>query len=281
VLDPGTRVIGAGQPARSGIETAGERLGDAFACHDFRIKQPEQKKECSEGFVLDAAGRCVCPEGTTFRNGRCTSGGKKQPQPEPKACALLPGMIRTANGDCVCPRGTVLGTNGCYKPQSQCTLLPGMIRTKNGQCICPKGTELKNEACRKIVQTPPTRQCSIPGQVKTKDGRCVCPRGTDLRNGACRKVVVQTCAVGTVGKFPNCRKVNRVPVIRINPTVINPGIKLNQPRNPTVKQPVVKQPVVRKPVVRQPVVKKPVVRKPVIRKPVIRTPVVKGKTPIK
>ena len=102
-----------------------------------------------------------------------------------------------------------------------------MIRTQSGKCICPKGTELKNGACRKVEQ-PPVRQCKLlPGQIRTENGRCVCPRGTKLVNGQCRKTTVECpqgtrlkngtcvpvvvvepkgCPVGTIGKYPNCRK---------------------------------------------------------------------------
>ena len=43
---------------------------------------PKQVKEqCSAGFVMNDAGRCVCPEGTTFRNGQCVGGGEPPPPP--------------------------------------------------------------------------------------------------------------------------------------------------------------------------------------------------------
>ena len=120
-----------------------------------------------------------------------------------------------------------------------------MIRTQSGKCICPKGTELKNGACRKVEQ-PPARQCKLlPGQIRTENGRCVCPRGTKLASGQCRKTTVECpqgtrlkngtcvpvvvvdpkgCPVGTVGKYPNCRKPPRVrPGLTLKPNRIDPG----------------------------------------------------------
>ena len=79
--------------------------GKAYACHPFTITH-EVKKECSPGFVMNDAGRCVCPEGTTFRNGQCSpDGGVIVAAEEPKPCVLLKGQIRTEDGRCVCPRG--------------------------------------------------------------------------------------------------------------------------------------------------------------------------------
>ena len=77
----------------------------AFACHPFTIVN-EVEDQCSEGFVMNDAGRCVCPEGTTFRNGQCVGGTTTVPipQPKPQRCTLLPGQIRTKDGQCVCPQ---------------------------------------------------------------------------------------------------------------------------------------------------------------------------------
>ena len=201
VLGPDTPVRNGGGLARE-LTVDGDREGNAYSCHPFTVAK-EQEKQCSEGFVLNADGRCVCPEGTTFRNGQCTGEDAKQPvptprprqpqpDPEPQQCTLLPGQIRTQDGRCVCPRGTELRGGACRKveepPVRQCKLLPGQIRTQDGRCVCPRGTELQNGACRKIEQ-PPVRQCKLlPGQIRTQDGRCVCPRGTELQNGACRKI---------------------------------------------------------------------------------------------
>ena len=137
---------------------------------------------------MNAEGRCVCPEGTTFRNGQCSPAGDK---PTPSSAPCCPARSGLRDGRCVCPEGTLPGANGCYTPPPparQCTLLPGMVRTEGGKCICPKGTELQNGACRKVEQ-PPVRQCKLlPGMIRTESGKCICPKGTELKNGACRKV---------------------------------------------------------------------------------------------
>ncbi|MBA3448771.1 MAG: hypothetical protein H0T56_14435, partial [Pseudaminobacter sp.] len=204
VLSPDTAV-------RGGLET-GEALVEGrpeegeYACHPFTISKPEQPADqCSQGLVMNDAGRCVCPEGTTFRNGQCTDGGTtptptpKPRDPQPQQCDLLPGQIRTQDNRCVCPRGTDLRNGRCVKdtpPVQQCKLLPGQIRTQAGRCVCPRGTELRNNRCVKDV--PPVQQCKLlPGQIRTQAGRCVCPRGTELRSNRCVKDVppVRQCTL--------------------------------------------------------------------------------------
>jgi hypothetical protein len=225
VLAPETPVTGVspGQLSRA-LTVDGDREGDAYSCHPFTISQ-KVAKLCSEGFVLNADDRCVCPEGTTFRNGKCVAdGGTIEPKPPVRLCKLLPGQIRTTDGRCVCPKGTELKDGACRKieqpPVRQCKLLPGQIRTADGQCICPKGTELKDGACRKIEQ-PPVRQCKLlPGQIRTKEGLCVCPRGTELRDGACRKREI-VCKQGTVLKDGVCIPVDTGPRCRKGQVVRN------------------------------------------------------------
>ncbi|MBZ9997503.1 DUF11 domain-containing protein [Mesorhizobium sp. BH1-1-4] len=187
VLSPDTRVQGGGDVlSRDATNVQGDR-GKAYACHPFIITH-EVKNECSPGFVMNDAGRCVCPEGTTFRNGQCTGGGTNVlPTPPPKRCVLLEGQIRTEDGRCVCPRGTALENGKCVSTDQpeQCTIR-GQIHNADGDCVCPRGTEVRNGACRPLRPKP--EQCTIRGQVHNADGDCVCPQGTEVRNGACRPV---------------------------------------------------------------------------------------------
>ncbi|CCV10250.1 conserved exported hypothetical protein [Mesorhizobium sp. STM 4661] len=207
VLSPDTRVQGGGD-ALSGAQAnmQGDR-GKAYACHPFTIGD-EVKKECSQGFVMNDAGRCVCPQGTSFRNGQCSSGGGTVIIPKPKdpqRCVLLKGQIRTEDGRCICPRGTALENGRCVStdqpPVRQCKLLPGQIRTRDGDCICPRGTELRGDACRPIRKKPPVEeQCKLlRGQIRTQSGDCICPRGTELRGKACvpirKKPEVEQCTI--------------------------------------------------------------------------------------
>jgi len=265
VLAPGTPVRGNGMEPISRGESGKADLGDAVACHSFVMSKHQEQKQCSEGFVMDANGRCGCPEGTTFRNGKCSGGSTTPPPPvkdpeTPRQCKLLQGQIRTDDGRCVCPNGTELKNGACRRivteepPVRQCKLLPGQIRTNSGRCICPRGTELKNGACRRIVtEQPPTRQCTLlPGQVRTKDGKCVCPRGTRLVGKACRTIEKpveckkgqrlingrcvtilppRKCPAGTVGTPPNCRQVQlREPPKRIiNPDALRKVLPLREP----------------------------------------------------
>src|SRR5690606_15042160 len=125
---------------------AGGGQGDFHACHPFALIV-EVADQCSSGFVLNADGRCVCPPGTTFRNGQCRGEPVPIPDPDPRptdACTLLPGQIRTESGRCICPGGTELRNGRCVRDEPpQCSLLPGQIRTGDGRCVCPSGTRLR------------------------------------------------------------------------------------------------------------------------------------------
>ncbi|MDG4891653.1 hypothetical protein [Mesorhizobium sp. WSM4887] len=242
VLSPNTPVQGGGDVlSRAPANAQGDR-GRAYACHPFTIKR-EVKNQCSGGMVLNSAGRCACPDGTTFRNGQCSSGGTKLlPLPLPQRCVLLKGQIRTEDGRCVCPRGAELENGRCVQseqPQEpQCTLRPGQYRDQDGNCVCRRG-ELVNGVCRVAppkctirgaVPTPdgcacpkdthvdraakacvpdrqqPPSQCRIRGQVRNADGDCVCPRGTALKGKACVPVrKPQACSIR--GQFLNKRGV--------------------------------------------------------------------------
>lgn len=224
VLSPDTRVQGGGDVLSGDQANIQGNRGKAYACHPFTIRN-EVKKQCSAGFVMNDAGRCVCPEGTTYRNGQCTGDGVIiEPKPKPKPCVLLKGQIRTEDGRCVCPRGTELENGACVRITQGCTIpgsvpsadgdscycpkgthldrnanacvrdkqkpeqctIRGQVHDADGDCVCPKGTEVRNGACRPIRPKP--EQCRIPGQVRNADGDCVCPNGTELRNGACRPI---------------------------------------------------------------------------------------------
>ncbi|TPN34694.1 hypothetical protein FKO01_11255 [Mesorhizobium sp. B2-3-3] len=191
VLSPDTRVQGGGD-VLSGDQTnlQGER-GKAYACHPFTITH-EVKNQCSPGFVMNNAGRCVCPEGTTFRNGQCTGGGTKLlplPLPPPPRCVLLEGQIRTEDGRCVCPRGTELENGVCVKTSRPNCTIPGSVPNPDGNgCTCPDGTYLNRQANACVRGGPKPQQCTIRGQIHDAEGNCVCPQGTEVRNGACRPI---------------------------------------------------------------------------------------------
>lgn len=187
VLSPDTRVQGGGDVLTGDRTNVRGDRGKAYACHPFTIGN-EVKKECSAGFVMNDAGRCVCPEGTTFRNGQCSPGGGViLPPKEPKPCVLLKGQIRTEDGRCICPRGTELENRACVKVTRGCAI-PGSVPTADGNCRCPAGTHLDRNANACVRDKRKPEQCTIRGQVHDADGDCVCPRGTEVRNGACRPV---------------------------------------------------------------------------------------------
>ncbi|CDX26972.1 conserved exported hypothetical protein [Mesorhizobium sp. ORS 3324] len=231
VLSPNTPVQGGDVPSRTPTNAQGDR-GKAYACHPFAVRR-EVKNQCLYGMVLNSAGRCVCPQGTTFRDGQCSSSGgaKLLPLPVPQRCVLLKGQIRTEDGRCVCPRGTELENGRCVaseQPQEpQCTLRPGQYRDQNGNCVCrrgelvngvcqvippkctirgavptsngctcPDGTHLDRIAKACVPDRQPPSQCRIRGQVRNADGDCVCPKGTEVKGKACVPVKKpQTCSV--------------------------------------------------------------------------------------
>ncbi|WP_214470367.1 DUF11 domain-containing protein [Mesorhizobium sp. dw_380] len=190
VLSPDTRVQGGGDVlSKDATNVQGDR-GKAYACHPFTITH-EVKNQCSPGFVMNDAGRCVCPEGTTFRNGQCTGGGTNilPTPPRQKRCVLLEGQIRTEDGRCVCPRGTELENGACVKTSKPGCAIPGSVPTSDGNgCYCPDGTHLDRQANACVRDRPKPEQCTIRGQVHNADGDCVCPQGTEVRNGACRQI---------------------------------------------------------------------------------------------
>ena len=230
VLSPNTPVQGGGDVLpREPTNIQGDR-GKAYACHPFTIKR-EVKNECSGGMVLNPAGRCACPEGTTFRNGQCSGGGTNlEPVPPPR-CVLLKGQIRTQDGRCICPRGTELENGRCVaggEPEEpQCTLRPGQYRDQDGNCVCrrgelvngvcqvvppkctirgavptqdgcvcPKGTHLDRPTKACVPDKQPPGQCRIRGQVRNADGDCVCPRGTAVKGKACVQIKKpQACSI--------------------------------------------------------------------------------------
>ncbi|AZO26485.1 hypothetical protein ABID26_003604 [Mesorhizobium shonense] len=231
VLSPNTPVQGGSDVlSRAPTNAQGDR-GKAYACHPFTIKR-EAKTQCSAGMVLNSAGRCACPEGTSFRNGQCSGGGTQLlPLPVPQRCVLLKGQIRTEDGRCVCPRGTELENGKCVRgeqPQEpQCTLRPGQYRDQDGNCVCrrgelvngvcqvvppkctirgavptsngcvcPKGTHLDRVAKACAPDRQPPSQCRIRGQVRNADGDCVCPRGMEVRGKVCAPVKKpQACSI--------------------------------------------------------------------------------------
>ncbi|WP_210160949.1 hypothetical protein [Allomesorhizobium alhagi] len=101
--DQRPQLRGGAKPRYASAQGGGQSLVEGsleegqYACHPFTISKPEQPKDqCSEGFVMNDAGRCVCPKGTTFRNGRCTADQGATPTPTPKPRWPPPRQCRTA-----------------------------------------------------------------------------------------------------------------------------------------------------------------------------------------
>lgn len=211
-------VIGTDVDVREGPRSLSEPAGEAssrpFDCHDFTVLADEEEEQCSPGFVLNNDGRCVCPEGTTFRNGQCVGDIQttpipvptprpNRPDPQPKQperprpqadpqCKLLPGQIRTQDGRCICPRGTRLQNGRCVKPQVQRE--------------CPQGTTGRYPNCRPVVQERcPPGTAFVAGRCRRPEVQRECPPGTTGRYPNCAPIVRPRCPQGTTGTFPNCR----------------------------------------------------------------------------
>jgi len=201
VLSPNTPVQGGGDLLSGGQTNVQGDRGKAYACHPFTIRH-EVKNQCSFGLVMNSAGRCVCPEGTTFRDGQCTSGGGTHllplPVPPVQSCVPLPGQVRTEDGRCVCPRGTDLENGKCVpnlQPLPTCTIRGAVPTSNESGCACPDGTHLDRAARACVPDRQPPSQCRIDGQSRNSDGVCVCPSGMAVRGNACRPTVSRQCPI--------------------------------------------------------------------------------------
>src|SRR5690606_25643983 len=92
VVSPDTRVRGGAGAGGAGVG------GNADAWHGVAVAK-ETKQEWSTRVVMSAQGKCVGPQGSRFRNGRC--GPQEQTKPtkpkKPRECVLLKGQVRTAS----------------------------------------------------------------------------------------------------------------------------------------------------------------------------------------
>ncbi|HEY6631502.1 MAG TPA: hypothetical protein VIZ90_08630, partial [Rhizobiaceae bacterium] len=148
VVPPGAPVANAERIKSTAPGTGGRPGTRPYACHAFTIA--DRVEACAPGFVMNDAGRCVCPEGTTFRNGQCRkAGGEPPPVPPVKECKLLPGQIRLGDGRCVCPRGTSLIRGACRKEQAD---------------RCPRGTIGTPPNCRRLQISPDLQRLIAPTQ---------------------------------------------------------------------------------------------------------------------
>lgn len=246
VVSPDTPVIGGGEAAADKrLTEAGDGKGEAYACHPFTIARP--KAQCSEGFVMNDAGRCVCPQGTAFRDGQCTQVGGAVPIPPPRPRPECPKGTTGVYPNCQsierpqCPKGTTGRYPNCRQvSRPEC---PEGTTGRYPNCRpivrhCPQGTTGRYPDCRPIVQKCPkgmtgrypdcrpiVRRC--PQGTTGRYPNCKpivreCPQGTIGKYPNCRPVV-RRCPQGTVGRPPNCRKV-REPIPNIVPKVINPDV---------------------------------------------------------
>jgi hypothetical protein len=217
------------------------------ACPDKGHTTPDQK--CPDGKPIPKNG--VCPTTCTVV-AKCAQGSTWQPYPT-CACTLVQGQFclpaqQNPNGGC-CPSGQTWDVDqGCHAPAgggstTQCP--SGQIASKDGSCtplakptLCSAGQHLENGTCvsdpvvvcdagthkenGKCVANEVDKGCK-GGQVKDpKSGLCVTPpkpkvlvpKKLDLPKSNETK---KTCAFGTSGVYPNCKKIV-VPEVKKNTT---------------------------------------------------------------
>lgn len=113
---------------------------------------------------------CVCPNGTTLRNGRCQ---KNQVTPVPnvtrcstnqyfngRICVCNPGFMNISGACGTCPQGTYFNGLACLCPQNTflvnnvCISCPQGATYSGNTCICPLGQTYINNTCRSTTITP-------------------------------------------------------------------------------------------------------------------------------
>jgi hypothetical protein len=111
------------------------------------------QNDCPSPKVINAAGACACPPGTTGE--ACT---------KDTVCAA-PKVINKA-GACVCPAGTCESGGRCGGCPVQGEIIPG------GR-PCPPGAYQPVGSLNCV-------KCPAPNMSMTSDGMCYCPEGTKL-----------------------------------------------------------------------------------------------------
>ncbi len=167
----------------------GYRYIDGACRRPPRVQPPERR--CPRGTVGEWP-NChrivppprVCPKGTVRRGDRCVTIERQ------------------------CPRGTIGRWPDCRKPPVVRPCPRGTVR-RHGRCVpivkpCPQGTIRKGGHCAPVV---------VPR---------VCPKGTVRKGGRCVPIVRRVCPRGTVGTWPNCRKVQTTPPLTHRPQTQKP-----------------------------------------------------------
>ena len=206
---------------------------------------------CKRGYDRDRYGRCVlidkpvyCPKGwqqfpslkrvpkgwqrKVVRKGNSVAYCGKKPDRCPR------NEVRNRKGECVCKSGYTRDRYDEFRrcvPIQQKVYCPKgwkqfpsakripkgwqrkIIRKGNSVAYCGRQIVDPRPVCKngKLAKTRKGWQCVCPkGTVRSKIGKnaysCVrrdCPKGTVGKYPNCRKL---TCPKGTVGKYPNCRK---------------------------------------------------------------------------
>jgi uncharacterized repeat protein (TIGR01451 family) len=106
---------------------------------------PARQARCDPPLVLNAAGRCDCPEGTVRVGRQCRKVVEcRRP--------FVPNATRT---ECVCQPGTVRRGNTCV-PRLRCEP-PAVPNAAGTQCVCPVGYIMRGGECVRVTLPP------IPG----------------------------------------------------------------------------------------------------------------------
>lgn len=162
---PYTNCAAVGTVAGSGYVDS--NAGNDNAC--VTVAKPSSCA-CPAPQVMNADGKCGCPQGTVLVDGACVKTPVcTAPQivgADGKCVCPAPMSPGPVLGSCLCPQGTVLDGTTCVKGPPLC--VSPQVPGPNNTCVCP----------------PPMLPGAVPGS-------CSCPRDTTLQNGKC--VAVNRC----------------------------------------------------------------------------------------
>jgi hypothetical protein len=213
---------GRGAASATSMPSGGNGAGGSYSCHDFRVEPTPAG--CQGGLILNNAGRCVCPQGTSWNGRRCAPPITQPPtvQCPPYTtgrypdCRPIPCPPNTTGRypDCrpmECPRGTYGQYPDCKREETQTPECPPYTRGRYPDCRplpCPPGSYGRYPDCRR-VQTPPCPEGTFGRYPNCKP--IPCPAGTYGRYPDCRKEQTPPCPQGTTGRYPDCRPIECPP----------------------------------------------------------------------
>jgi hypothetical protein len=205
--------------AASGKLPFGDALDDED-CAEIPLAQAKLSPPppaCSDGMVLNAAGRCVCPEGTAWSGRRCVEQPGRTVAPTSPSPVTVPSTQPPVVGVPATPR------------QPRPETCPDAERRKPDGSCCPQGQTWDGRRCRSKAQAtcPPGTTGTPPGCRPIATTLPKCPAGTSGVPPNCTAILkavpkpAPKCPVGTTGTPPNCTAVLKA--VPIAPPKCPPG----------------------------------------------------------